>query len=161
DVQPGAWRVNRTRTVLRRRRWDSASAPACRVARHWPRRRHSRIATDLMGAAALAARIHSPTALSLANTIQGTAAGRAIAGGARGVAWAGALLLAVAVLKAAAILLDPQIRLFLGDSASYLFAARSDEWLPGDRSFTYPLLLESLVRPTGSLQALLYWQALA
>jgi hypothetical protein len=126
-----------------------------------------------MGAAALAARIHSPTALSLANTIQGTAAGRAIAGGARsppaampdvdarGVAWDGALLLAVAVLKAAAILLDPQIRLFLGDSASYLFAARSDEWLPGDRSFTYPLLLESLVRPTGSLQALLYWQALA
>jgi hypothetical protein len=114
-----------------------------------------------MGAAALAARIHSPTALSLANTIQGTAAGRAIAGGARsppaampavdarGVAWAGAVLLAVAVLKAAAILLDPQIRLFLGDSASYLFAARSDEWLPGDRSFTYPLLLESLVRPTG------------
>jgi hypothetical protein len=80
---------------------------------------------------------------------------------ARGVAWAGALLLAVAVLKAAAILLDPQIRLFLGDSASYLFAARSEEWLPGDRSFTYPLLIEALVRPTGWLQTLLDWQALA
>ena len=125
-----------------------------------------------MGAEALAARIRSPTAPPLA-TRHGLVAPPALAGGAghlpdpipavdaRGVAWAGALLLAVALLKGAAILLDPQIRLFLGDSASYLFAARSEEWLPGDRSFTYPLLLESLVRPTGSLQALLYWQALA
>lgn len=76
-------------------------------------------------------------------------------------AWVGGLLLALVVLKAAGMLVDPQLRLFLGDSSSYLFAARSEDWLPADRSFTYPLLLEWLVRPTGSLQALLYWQSAA
>jgi len=33
--------------------------------------------------------------------------------------------------------------------------------LPPDRSFTYPMLLEWLVRPGGSLDALLYWQSAA
>lgn len=74
--------------------------------------------------------------------------------------WWGSLGLALALLKLAGILVDPQIRLFLGDSSSYLFAARSEDWLPPDRSFTYPMLLEALVRPTGSLHALLYWQSL-
>ena len=68
-----------------------------------------------------------------------------------------ALLLAVVALKTAVILLDPQLRLFLGDSSTYLFAAWSDDWIPADRSFTYPMLLEWLVQPTGSLAALLYW----
>lgn len=72
-----------------------------------------------------------------------------------------ALLLAVVVLKTAMILLDPQLRLFLGDSSTYLFAAWSDDWVPADRSFTYPVLLDWLVRPTGSLAALLYWQTVA
>src|SRR5690606_159448 len=63
------------------------------------------------------------------------------------------------VLKVLGILVDPQVRLFLGDSSSYLYAARVDDWLPADRSFTYPMLLEWLVRPTGSLHALLYWQS--
>ncbi|RYD15555.1 MAG: hypothetical protein EOP90_06275 [Lysobacteraceae bacterium] len=76
-------------------------------------------------------------------------------------AWWGALVLALALLKLVGILVDPQIRLFLGDSSSYLFAARAEGWLPSDRSFTYPMLLEALVRPTGSLHALLYWQSLA
>lgn len=75
--------------------------------------------------------------------------------------WWGTLALVLVLLKLAGILLDPQIRLFLGDSSSYLFAARSEDWLPPDRSFTYPMLLEALVRPTGSLHALLYWQSLA
>lgn len=76
-------------------------------------------------------------------------------------AWWIALLLVLALLKLVGILVDPQIRLFLGDSSSYLFAARAEDWLPPDRSFTYPMLLEALVRPTGSLHALLYWQSLA
>lgn len=77
------------------------------------------------------------------------------------IAWSGGLLLALVVLKVAGALLDPQLRLFLGDSSSYLFAARAEDWLPADRSFTYPMLLEWLVRPTGSLHALLYWQSAA
>lgn len=77
------------------------------------------------------------------------------------IAWSGALLLALVVLKGAAIVLDPQLRLFLGDSSSYLFAARAEDWLPPDRSFTYPMLLELLVRPSGSLHTLLYWQSAA
>lgn len=75
------------------------------------------------------------------------------------IAWCGALLLALVALKAAGIVVDPQLRLFLGDSSSYLFAARMDDWLPADRSFTYPMLLDGLVRPSGSLHALLYWQS--
>ena len=74
---------------------------------------------------------------------------------------AATLLLAVVALKTAVILLDPQLRLFLGDSSTYLFAAWSEDWVPADRSFTYPMLLEWLVQPTGSLAALLYWQTMA
>lgn len=75
-------------------------------------------------------------------------------------AWWCALLAALVVLKVATLLLDPQVRLFLGDSASYLLAASSD-WKPSERSFTYPLLIEALVGPIGDLDALPCWQALA
>lgn len=75
-------------------------------------------------------------------------------------AWWSALLVALVVLKAVTILLDPQVRLFLGDSASYLLAASSD-WKPSERSFVYPMLIEALVNPIGDLDALPYWQALA
>lgn len=74
---------------------------------------------------------------------------------------AGWLVLAVVAIKLGMLALDPQLRLFLGDSSTYLYAARADDWLPPDRSFVYPLLLRWLVLPTGSLAALLYWQALA
>ena len=67
----------------------------------------------------------------------------------------------VVVLKLAAVLIDPQMRLFLGDSATFLLAARVDDWLPPDRSFVYPNLIRWMVLPTGSLGVLLYWQTLA
>jgi hypothetical protein len=75
-------------------------------------------------------------------------------------AWPGWLLAAL-VPKALMILVDPQLRLFLGDSSSYLYAAHADGWLPPDRSFVYPFLIKWLVPPGTSLAALLYWQTLA
>ncbi|MGH9163561.1 MAG: hypothetical protein ACRD2X_26695 [Vicinamibacteraceae bacterium] len=71
-----------------------------------------------------------------------------------------AVVLVVGALKLAALLIDPTIRLFMGDSASYLNAA-VDNWLPSDRSFVYPVLIKLLVVPFKSLWALLYWQTLA
>lgn len=71
-----------------------------------------------------------------------------------------AVFLVVGALKIVALAIDPTIRLFMGDSASYLNAA-VDNWLPSDRSFVYPVLIRGLVRPFGSLWALLYWQTLA
>lgn len=50
-------------------------------------------------------------------------------------------LAVVLVIKAAFLLVDPNLRLFMGDSASYLHAAISD-WDPPDRSFVYPMLIE-------------------
>jgi hypothetical protein len=70
------------------------------------------------------------------------------------------VVLVVGALKLAALLIDPTIRLFMGDSASYLNAA-VDNWLPSDRSFVYPVLIKLLVVPFKSLWALLYWQTLA
>jgi hypothetical protein len=64
-------------------------------------------------------------------------------------------------LKTTVALLDPTIRLYLGDSAAYLAGALDLGWLPSDRSFTYSLLLAALVRPTGSLWTLLVWQSIA
>ena len=63
-------------------------------------------------------------------------------------------------LKVVGVLVDPQMRLFLGDSSSYLFAARADDWLPPDRSFVYPILISWFVWPSGWLGVLLYWQTL-
>ena len=67
----------------------------------------------------------------------------------------------VVVLKIIALVIDPQMRLFLGDSATFLLAARIDDWMPPDRSFVYPILIRWMVLPTGSLGVLLYWQTLA
>ena len=50
------------------------------------------------------------------------------------------LLALVLALKSLFLLLDPNLRLFMGDSASYLYAAIS-EWSPPDRSVTYPVLV--------------------
>ncbi len=68
---------------------------------------------------------------------------------------------AVVVLKLVVILADPTIRLFLGDSAAYLDGARFNDRLPMHRSFVYSLFLRGLVRPTGSLSILLFWQSAA
>ncbi|MGY6554947.1 MAG: hypothetical protein ACXIUM_10550 [Wenzhouxiangella sp.] len=50
------------------------------------------------------------------------------------------LLALVLAVKALFLLLDPNLRLFMGDSASYLYAALSD-WSPPDRSVSYPFLV--------------------
>jgi uncharacterized membrane protein len=48
--------------------------------------------------------------------------------------------LSLLLLKCALLLLDPNLRFFMGDSGSYLHAALTD-WIPPDRSFTYPWLV--------------------
>ena len=70
-----------------------------------------------------------------------------------------AIALAVLALKAAFLLVDPQLRLFMGDSATYL-ASAVDGGTPFDRSFTYPLLIRASAGTLGSIGALLALQAL-
>lgn len=50
------------------------------------------------------------------------------------------ILLWLLGIKVVFLLLDPNLRLFMGDSASYLHAARGG-WNPPDRSITYPELV--------------------
>ncbi|GAA0721737.1 hypothetical protein [Dokdonella soli] len=69
---------------------------------------------------------------------------------------AGALA-AVVFAKFLLLLLDPQIRLFMGDSATYLFSAVSHA-TPPDRSFTYPMLIGETAGRSGSLVSLLLAQ---
>lgn len=47
---------------------------------------------------------------------------------------------AVLLVKLLLLALDPNLRFFMGDSGSYLHAALTD-WVPPDRSFTYPWLV--------------------
>jgi hypothetical protein len=67
---------------------------------------------------------------------------------------------ALLALKLAALAIDSTIRVYLGDSAAYLFGAVDDGRLPDDRSFTYSLLIRGLVRPFDTLSALVRWQTL-
>jgi hypothetical protein len=73
----------------------------------------------------------------------------------------GPLIAALVALKLVVLALDPTIRLYLGDSAAYLYGAMDSGRLPDDRSFTYSLLIRGLVRPFESLWALVGWQTLA
>lgn len=73
--------------------------------------------------------------------------------------WRG-LLLALVASHALLIAVDPVIRFFLGDSASYLHAATHD-WIPPDRSYLYPLVIRWLVVPFHSLFPLLLMQSAA
>ena len=73
--------------------------------------------------------------------------------------WLRALLL-LSAIKAVWLYCDAIPRVFLGDSASYMLAAMSD-WMPPDRSFTYPWLLHFLVMPWQSPYALIVVQSLA
>lgn len=77
----------------------------------------------------------------------------------RVLAEAGVALACLVLVKAALIALDPSLRFFLGDSATYYYAA-IDGWVPADRSFTYPWLIRYAVLPTGSAHALLWLQSL-
>ena len=64
-------------------------------------------------------------------------------------------------LKAISLAADPTIRVYLGDSAAYLYGARDDGRLPDDRSFIYSFLIRVLVRPFEQLTVLAWWQSLA
>lgn len=79
-----------------------------------------------------------------------------------GAAWRGELWRALCLLlalKGAFLLVDPNLRLFMGDSASYLHAALSD-WDPPDRSFVYPMLVEWSAVATQSAVSLVLLQTL-
>jgi hypothetical protein len=68
---------------------------------------------------------------------------------------------ALVAIKAFLLAIDSTIRVYLGDSAAYLYGARDDGRLPDDRSFTYSFLIRALVRPFEQLSALVLWQSLA
>jgi hypothetical protein len=72
-----------------------------------------------------------------------------------------AACLALLAIKVLFVYLDPTVRLYLGDSAAYLYGALDDGRLPDDRSFTYSFLIRLLVTPFDGLSALLPWQSLA
>ncbi len=72
-----------------------------------------------------------------------------------------AVCLALLAIKVLFLYLDPTVRIYLGDSAAYLYGAMDDGRLPDDRSFTYSFLIRLLVTPFDGLSALLPWQSLA
>jgi hypothetical protein len=65
----------------------------------------------------------------------------------------------LAALKLVILVADSSMRLFLGDSASYLHAALSD-WVPPDRSYVYPLIIRATAVWAESIFALLAAQTL-
>lgn len=67
------------------------------------------------------------------------------------------LLLGLIAIKLVALLIDPNVRLFLGDSASYLYSAVNNN-TPPDRSFTYPLMIFMTAVRSESLFSLLLLQ---
>lgn len=67
--------------------------------------------------------------------------------------------LAVVAIKLAWIAADPTLRVFLGDSASYLHSAMSGD-PPLDRSFVYSLLLRWFALPAETLEPVLWGHAL-
>ena len=71
------------------------------------------------------------------------------------------LVIVLIALKALLFAIDDTVRIYLGDSAAYLYGARDDGQLPDDRSFTYSFIIRGLVSPFGSLHELVEWQSLA
>lgn len=63
------------------------------------------------------------------------------------------------LLKCVLLIVDPHLRVFLGDSASYLHAAATG-WIPPDRSFTYPWLVQATAVATRSAFSLILLQTL-
>jgi hypothetical protein len=68
-----------------------------------------------------------------------------------------ALVLGLVMIKLIILLIDPNMRLFLGDSASYLYSAIHNN-TPPDRSFTYPLMILMTAVRSESLFSLLLLQ---
>ncbi|HEX4479939.1 MAG TPA: hypothetical protein VH082_03965 [Rudaea sp.] len=71
----------------------------------------------------------------------------------------GVVFLLCIVVKAALVALDDRVRLFMGDSATYLWSAATLH-VPTDRSYSYPLFIRAITAPFGSIDALLWAQAL-
>jgi hypothetical protein len=65
----------------------------------------------------------------------------------------------IVCLKALLLVLDPTMRLFMGDSATY-FVSAVEHSTPPDRSFTYPMLIRLTAVVTGSITTLLLMQSL-
>jgi hypothetical protein len=74
---------------------------------------------------------------------------------------AASVVIAVIAVKAIFLWLDPTIRVYLGDSAAYLWGAIDGGRLPEDRSFTYSLIIRAVAGPYESLMPLIRWQSLA
>jgi hypothetical protein len=70
---------------------------------------------------------------------------------------AACVVFAVVLCKFAVLMLDPHVRLFMGDSATYLYNAVVHT-TPPDRSFTYPTLIDQSAGRSGSLVSLLLMQ---
>lgn len=66
-------------------------------------------------------------------------------------------LFGIVLIKLCLLMLDPQVRLFMGDSGTYLFSAIT-RGVPSDRSFTYPLLIRMITSRSDSLFSLLLLQ---
>jgi hypothetical protein len=66
----------------------------------------------------------------------------------------------VLVVKLASLAVDSTPLYFVGDSATFIGAARHG-WVPGDRSYVYPLAIRALAVWPGSLSTLLLAQTLA
>lgn len=63
----------------------------------------------------------------------------------------------IVLVKLALLIVDPEIRLFTGDSGTYLAGAIT-HGLPPDRSFTYPMLIRVITARSDSLFSLLLLQ---
>ena len=74
-------------------------------------------------------------------------------------AFACAVVAACLIVKLGVLLLDDRVRLFMGDSATYLWSAVGLH-IPPDRSFTYPLLIRLTAGASGSITTLLWVQSL-
>jgi hypothetical protein len=71
------------------------------------------------------------------------------------------VIAALIAVKALFFALDDTVRIYLGDSAAYLYGARDDGRLPDDRSFTYSFVIRALASPYESVRLLAQWQTAA
>lgn len=67
------------------------------------------------------------------------------------------IVFAIVLIKLVLLIVDPEIRLFTGDSGTYLAGAIT-HGLPPDRSFTYPMLIRVITARSDSLFSLLLMQ---
>jgi hypothetical protein len=71
----------------------------------------------------------------------------------------GFLIVALIVLKAWLLTIDDTVRIYLGDSAAYLYGAQDDGKLPDDRSFTYSFIIRAVAYPHQEVRRMLTWQS--